>query len=305
MWRVILLMAAAGLVTGCELREVTAAEAQDVVIAEVILRAGAGVQTAYLHRTATGDGTARVFDARVEVRDAASGETFQYLADADSLCLTPAPPPGQGSTGTCYVARGSDAMVRPGTRYQLRIELKEGGVMTGTTTVPGDFTVLTPATSSCLLEPMTTLELAWTQSDGASLYIIGARMRGLRSALTAAGTPVPPGDDPELVGLSVTAADTTLLFPSELGLFSRFDDDLHPILLAIRDGLPAQVLAELGVAAVDNNYVNWVRGGTFNPSGMVRISSVDGDGHGVFGSQNVRLRRIQTPGPPSNDPPCR
>jgi hypothetical protein len=301
----VLLVLAAGLVSGCELREVTAAEAQDVVVAEVILRAGVAVQTAYLHRTATVEGTARVFDARIEVREAASGAMFEYLADADSLCLTPAPPPGLGSTGTCYVSHGTTDMVRPGARYHLRIALKDGGVMTGTTTVPGDFTVLTPATGTCELEPMTTLELVWTRSAGASLYIIGAQMRNLRAALTAAGTPVPPGMDPELVGLSVTAADTTLLFPGELGLFSRFDEELHPILIAIREGLPPHVVAMLGVAAVDNNYVNWVRGGTFNPSGMVRISSLDGDGHGVFGSQNVKLRQIVSPGRPVEQPTCR
>jgi hypothetical protein len=38
------------------------------------------------------------------------------------------------------------------------------------------------------------------------------------------------------------------------------------------------------VAAADRNYINGVRGGSFNPSGPVRISSVVGDAVGVFGS---------------------
>jgi hypothetical protein len=44
------------------------------------------------------------------------------------------------------------------------------------------------------------------------------------------------------------------------------------------------VVAEMVVAAIDRNYLNGVRGGSFNPSGTVRVSSVSGDGVGVFGS---------------------
>ena len=38
------------------------------------------------------------------------------------------------------------------------------------------------------------------------------------------------------------------------------------------------------IAAADRNYVNWVRRGAFNPSGIVRVPSLHGDGTGVFGS---------------------
>ncbi|HAW90536.1 MAG TPA: hypothetical protein DCX61_07725, partial [Gemmatimonadetes bacterium] len=36
--------------------------------------------------------------------------------------------------------------------------------------------------------------------------------------------------------------------------------------------------------AVEGNFVNWQRGGNFNPSGQVRVPSLRGDGTGVFGA---------------------
>ncbi|MBD0319449.1 MAG: hypothetical protein ICV87_03885, partial [Gemmatimonadetes bacterium] len=55
-------------------------------------------------------------------------------------------------------------------------------------------------------------------------------------------------------------------------------------LTALQSGFPDGVSVHLVVAAADRNYVNGVRGGSFNPSGPVRVSSVTGDGVGVFGS---------------------
>ncbi len=58
------------------------------------------------------------------------------------------------------------------------------------------------------------------------------------------------------------------------------------------------------VAAADRNYINGVRGGSFNPSGQVRISSVTGDGVGVFGSL-VPLQAAVEAGPArAGRPPC-
>jgi hypothetical protein len=52
--------------------------------------------------------------------------------------------------------------------------------------------------------------------------------------------------------------------------------------------MPAGTAARVTVSAVDRNYVNWVRGGNFNPSGTVRIPSVEGDGTGFFGTSVTR-----------------
>lgn len=48
------------------------------------------------------------------------------------------------------------------------------------------------------------------------------------------------------------------------------------------------------MAAGDRNYVNWVRGGNFNPSGQVRVPSIVGDGTGVFASLVSRERILVT-----------
>ncbi len=83
--------------------------------------------------------------------------------------------------------------------------------------------------------------------------------------------------------MAISERDTTLVIPGELGLFERFDGN-QDLLVALQDGFPPGVGVEMVVGAADRNLINGVRGGGFNPSGNVRISSVVGDGIGVFGS---------------------
>jgi len=308
-----LLLLATFSASACTLTEVTAAESDDVIIAEIVLRTDDTIQTAYLHRT-TGPGMSpTVPGASVVVRDVTRGVDIRFAAAAESNCVEPV---SQGVTGSCYVFVGdpadiNDPVIRPGTRYSLRIETADGRVLTGVTDVPAKFGMIRPAPEitssgvrlSCKLEPGTVFDLTWQQSAGASVYLVEARMPRLREALRAAGTDDEGDDAVELTGLSISAADTTLRFPSELGLFDRFDDSLFPILLAIRDGLPADVSATVVVAAADRNYVNWVRGGNFNPSGAVRVSSIRGDGRGVFGSIVAQGMTISTQ-TSSTRPPC-
>ncbi|CAN5714277.1 hypothetical protein BH23GEM9_BH23GEM9_33680 [soil metagenome] len=283
------------LLTACELAEIVVAFPTDIVVAEVILRADAPVQTAYLHRTTSELGSARVFDARVKVREQGTGREIVFQAEEDSLCISSAVTPPPPSIGTCYVARGQRDMVRAGGVYALEITLADGDRLTGITTVPGAFEIVRPALAECSLAAMTSLELMWTRSAGAWVYIGETRIPGLIEALGLADPSIPPGQDAvELLGLSIGGADTTLVFPGEFGLFDRFDDELVPVLLAIRDGLPAGLDAEIVVLAADRNYVNWVRGGTFNPSGTVRLPSVAGGGTGVFGSMVIRRLNAST-----------
>ena len=75
---------------------------------------------------------------------------------------------------------------------------------------------------------------------------------------------------------------------------NRFDNSVFDILVALQTGLPAGVDANVLVAAADRNYVNWVRGGNFNPSGTVRVSSIRGDGAGLFGAIVSRRLTITT-----------
>ena len=86
-----------------------------------------------------------------------------------------------------------------------------------------------------------------------------------------------------LVGLSISEQDTTIVFPSEFGIFDRFDLE-QDLSVRLQTGLPNSTTAEVSITAVEGNYVGWARGGNFNPSGQVRVPSLRGDGMGVFGA---------------------
>ena len=87
-------------------------------------------------------------------------------------------------------------------------------------------------------------------------------------------------------------------------MFDRFDPDLTEALAAIQGGLPPDVRAEVVIGAADRNYVNWERGGVFNPSGFVRIPSVAGEGTGVFGSVVPRSFQLTTLADAGSRPRC-
>ena len=87
-------------------------------------------------------------------------------------------------------------------------------------------------------------------------------MWGLREALESQGLEV-EADSVALTGVAVSDADTTIVFPSEFGVFDRFSLD-SDIALTLQAGIPLGATASVMVGAVDRNYVNWVRGGNFN-----------------------------------------
>jgi hypothetical protein len=97
-----------------------------------------------------------------------------------------------------------------------------------------------------------------------------------------------------LLGLASSASDTTIVFPSEFGLLERFSVD-RELLVALQGGLPRGTRAQVSIAAVERNYTNWARGGTFNPSGQVRIPSLRGDGTGFFGATVLRTLTVVVP----------
>ena len=274
-----LLVVAACALAACDLQEVTVAESEDVVVAEITLRAGDSIQTALLHRTLqTGSGGA-VEGALIEVTNT-RGEVLQFEPARIEECKTLR---AASIVGTCYRTAGADYDVVPGETYSLRIQLADGGVMTSTTRVPQAFELTRPTADTCGLPANTTLPMAWTVSSDAWVYVSETLLRGLAPLLAEQGITLE--DDPlALFGLSLSNQDTTVVFPTEFGLFQRFEEDLTAALIAIQNGLPAPMLAEVTVAAADRNYVNWERGGNFNPSGLIRVASVRGDGTGTFGS---------------------
>ena len=139
---------------------------------------------------------------------------------------------------------------------------------------------------SCRSEPNTLLPLSWSRSQGAWAYINETVISGLRYALAPEG--IDADEEPlYLLGLSISAADTTVVFPSEFGIFQRGDLS-NELTVRLQAGLPAGTDAQVSIGAADRNLVHWLRGGNFNPSGGVRVSSLAGDGLGVLGATLVR-----------------
>lgn len=277
------LLLAATLLSACELQEVTTARPEDFVVAEVVLIAGADSQYAYLQRS-YGAGDATVPDASVSVTDEATGRVLSFIPVRTERCLQPLPNKGAGS---CYAAATRNLPIRPSARYSLLVRLPGERELRGRTHVPGGFKLLSPTEYTYALPPETTLEVRWTAAADAWVYIVNVELRDIWAILEQRGVlRDTTGNAPlTLQGLSVSSGDTTLALPGELGLFDRFDASLHPLLVALQRGFPEGVSGAAMVAAADRNYVNWERGGgTFNPSGAVRVPSVQGDGTGVFGS---------------------
>jgi hypothetical protein len=286
------------LAAGCDLAEVTTAPGEDVIVVEGVLRTDQETQQVLLHHTVDGDLVSGVPGAKVTVTGAA-GDVHQLVQVPGRDCyqIDPlyAPSDSLDFQGSCYVTTGQDVgWVRPGERYDLRVETPDGRVIEGRTQVPGAYAVPSLRADPefgfiCSLAPDSAFELLWRQSAGAWSYVADLSISGLSQTLGSGDFRVP---DPMLVrGLSISQTDTTLVLPTEFGVFERlqYDSDL---LLAIKDGFPDGTRMELVLAAADRNWVNSVRGGNFNPSGLVRISTVVGDGVGVFASLNVQHATI-------------
>lgn len=298
---------------GCELTEVTTAEPHDVVVAEVLIQSSEAqvLASALLYATQGSEDPGRVREARVLLTPE-GGDAVELPRVNPSVCLDfrPREPVTERA---CYASTAL-AGLAPGTLVDLVIGLPDGEEMRGSTRTVGRFDVAgawagagaapggTPdGVPVCYLAPWTTFALTWTQAEGAWGYLIESWIHGLPEALAAHG--IAMNQDPLfLVGLALSAADTIIVFPSQIGVADRIDDE-SGVLLALRDGLPAGADASIHVAAADRNFVRWFRGGTFNPSGPARISSLTGDGFGYFGSTAVRSVAVTTR-PSQEVPPC-
>lgn len=266
----------------CELEEITLVDAEDVVVAEVYVNVAADPQDneirAFLHRTVgTRESVADLFDARITVRRS-DGLSFLVPGAAVEDCVETAP---LLEPGACFLIDDSTTTVlSPGDVFEIEIVLADGGLISGATQVPGRFDLAYPET--CRLPPDVLMDVRWSRSDRAWAYLNETSIRDLPAALEPEGIQVE--DDPlYLLGLSVSDSDTSIVFPSQFGVFNRLDLD-QDVAVRLQRGLPAGSRAQLSITAVDGNYVNWARGGNFNPSGQVRISSLRGAGIGVFGA---------------------
>ncbi|MFQ5536853.1 MAG: hypothetical protein ACE5GJ_05310 [Gemmatimonadota bacterium] len=289
-----LLLSAAA--SACSLQEVVLVDPEDVVVAEAHVQVGTVAPggnrvTVLLHRTLGPGGVSRaVPGARVSVRRS-DGLTLE-LAETDlheCAAITPV-----NGTGSCFwAAPAAASRLAEGDTLELTVELPGGGGLFSRAVVPGAFAFVGLGDGArCRVPGDTPLELRWTSSGGAWAYINETLISGLTDALRPRGIEVDPADDPlYLLGLSISAVDTTIVLPGEFGVFNRFELD-QALARELQKGLPPGTDAEVTVAAADRNYVNWVRGGSFNPSGQVRIPSVQGDGTGVFGATVVRRLHV-------------
>lgn len=298
---------ALGAATGCELTEVSLAEPTDLVVVEAYVRVrpdanrpGEGrwraEPTAFLHRTLEVDGsTGPPPPAVLTVRG--PGGSWRLTPTDARACVISRP---VIVDGTCYAADElEEAAAAPGDRLTLEVDVADGRRLTAETTVPGAFALLdVPEAGACTLPPGTTSELRWTASEGTWAYITEAFVGGLAELFPDADV-----DDPlYLLGLSISATDTTVVFPSEVGLFERAELD-REVAVALQAGLPPGTSAALTVTAVERNWVNWARGGNFNPSGQVRVPSVRGEGGtGVFAAGVVLPLQIAVPDVPPDGP---
>jgi hypothetical protein len=263
-----------------------------VLVVESTLRSGDAVQRVLLHRALVDGSAGGAPDATVFVRTPGGEEKRFERGDLEECVEVPTTGSGIDylvRNATCFVSRTEgEPWVRPGSTYELHVETPRGERIRGRTTVPGDFHLRMAAqgdeyrSASCMLAPDTQLPLTWSVSEGAWVYLVVMEVRGLRTALEGSGIEDVP-EPLELTGLAISARDTTMQVPSNVGIFERARYDAE-LMRRLQRGFPAGVIVQITTLAADRNFVNGVRGGAFNPSGSVRVSSVVGDGVGVFGS---------------------
>lgn len=307
--RAMAVAAAAVLLGGCTIADVAVQPSEDRLVVEAVLQTDFAQQIILLHRSVQSASSAGERGAEVVVT---TGEGRRIVfAQTDAACFTVDPRylafDSLQVGGTCYISSEDEgSWVQPGGTYDLRVRTARGEEAFARTVVPGRFRLydLRAATSYhdplpvCSLPPETPLPLRWTPSPGAWGYLAPLQIYGLRRALPDS---IPASDQLELLGLAITARDTTLVLPGEFGVFDRFDLN-QSLLRVLQRGLPLGTSAKVALAAADRNYINGVRGGTFNPSGQVRISSIVGDGVGVFGSLTVLRFGVVVGGPDSYGP---
>ncbi|MDQ3309184.1 MAG: DUF4249 family protein [Gemmatimonadota bacterium] len=293
------------LLAGCRLAEVSTPGGEDLLVVEAVLRPDQAEQKLLLHHSVHDQQARGEPNALVRLRRDDGAEIAYRIAPEPSPGASPSP--GQTDrcvdrtsavfppAATCYITQaGSAGFVMAGRSYDLDIQTPDGRHIRGRTQIPGAFGFHGSSAlraGSCVLPPNTPLEVAWSRSPGTWSYVANLEVRGLAGALAPLGIRNVP-DPLNLFGLAISDADTTLLVPGDFGVFQRVELG-NDLLVALQRGLPGGVEATLTLAAADRNYVNAIRGGRFNPSGNVRISTVVGDGVGVFGSIVPRILRIQ------------
>ncbi|HEV3052930.1 MAG TPA: DUF4249 family protein, partial [Longimicrobium sp.] len=226
------MMVAGVLLSGCTIADVAVAPGEDRLVVEAVLRTDTHTQEILLHRAVQGAVAQGEPGAEVVVtRDDGLQVHFAQAPPASCYSIDPAYADADDPIeirGTCYQATISYLnWVVPGHTYDLTVSTTRGEVARGRTTIPGMFTIPGMIVSewrdlpvaACMLPPSTPLLLTWTQAAGAWGYIAPLRIHGLSKVLPDSFN---ARDPLQLVGVSVSARDTSLLLPGEFGVFDRF-----------------------------------------------------------------------------------
>lgn len=287
-YRMMIGAAAALLLSGCTIADVSLPPSEDRLVVEAVMRTDYLRQYVLLHRSVREQTS--VAEPGAEVVVTGPNGLRVVFEESTDPCYSISPGHDRSAIAvqaSCYVSP-LGRWLRTGETYDLTVRTARGEEARARTTVPGAFSVHGIRTASvvgqgepaCSQPPQTPLPIRWTPSAGAWGYLAPLTIFGLSGTLPP---DLDPPDPMELVGVSVSAADTTLVLPGEFGVFERLDYN-QDLLRELQKGLPDGTAARVIIAAADRNYINGVRGGSFNPSGLVRISSIVGDGVGVFGS---------------------
>ena len=217
-----------------------------------------------------------------------SGRSMELVEEVDprSACATPLPKEiadrhgaeARLHIGSCYTAMASSAYFAPGEELSLMITMADGGILQGTTRIPGAFapSALSVDGGRCRMEPDTNHRFAWRPAEGAWAYIGEAEITGLSPELW-------PWDGALHVPVTLIGEQSGMLFPRDF-LFEVIGMDEGSLYRTLHGGLPAGAAADIAIGAVDRNWTNWVRLGRIIPQGEVRVPSVFGDGTGMFGT---------------------
>ncbi len=239
---------------------------------------------------------AQVAIVAADGREVRLWETDHFRCQADTV-----------GGSACYVAPADVEPFAPGEQIALQVTLADGTSLYGDSRIPGAFAFLDAGTNQgrCRVEPMSNHRLSWTPSEDSWAYLSETNIRDLDQALADRDFEVP--DSVYLFGLSIGEEDTDIVYPRDLAGFSTFDDETEypfDLLLTLQEGLPDGIEAAMSVAAVDRNWVNWVRGGNFTTSGEYKIPSVFGDGTGLFGTATNRVVGVSATADVAEAPPC-
>ena len=269
-------LAAAGLLSGCKLADVSVASPRPRVIVHAVLNPDASEQVILLESSLTGrvsiNDTVR-FDPLDPIRTAGgeplSNADVRLQAEPDTLGVR-ATETRVGGRGTGrYTVAQQVLNVLPGSRYRLRIRTADGAVVTGETVVPSAPPGWVRGASELpvaanLNRSTDTLRLGWAGVSNARTYVVRVE------------TP----DGPWFL-----FSDSTQFALS--GALRNFF--AGPLPSVWYPGFVQTVV----VTAVDRNFYDYNRSGNDPFGGSGLISSVQG-GLGLFGSSRSLLRREVT-----------